>query len=160
MNDLITQIGYELQYGRDETPSSLLRRCRSELQDNYSQIARLLAANEKLAALNIEYFEQLEVLKGKGEPVAYRHWCECDMDEAGNPVYDWEYFDKASCPECVPLYTAPPPSVDSITNEIIGNLYEMVMELTEPNNSSEELKAKYRASVVNLFEVNDELQKR
>lgn len=108
MNDLITQIGYELQYGRDETPSSLLRRCRSELQDNYSQIARLLAANEKLAALNIEYFEQLEVLKGKGEPVAYRHWCECDMDEAGNPVYDWEYFDKASCPECVPLYTAPP----------------------------------------------------
>ena len=35
------------------------------------------------------------------EPVALRH----DMGEENG---GWEYFEEASCPDCQPLYTAPP----------------------------------------------------
>jgi hypothetical protein len=52
--------------------------------------------------------EKHKALPEDSEPVAWRHWCECDTDEKGNPIFDWEYFDKASCPECQPLYTHPP----------------------------------------------------
>ena len=64
------------------------------------------------------------------EPVAYRHWCESDIDEAGNTVFDWEYYDKASCSECQPLYTTPP-SVDALIAEAVAKEREACAQIGE-----------------------------
>ncbi len=50
------------------------------------------------------------------EPVAWRH----DMGEENG---GWEYFEKASCPDCQPLYTHPQPKREPLTDKQIAEFF-------------------------------------